>query len=89
MKRMVEGTLARRRRTGRFVIAALAMLTVLEYLVGVLATGNIQLAGLAAAAVVKAALIIDYFMHFHQLWSHIQRVWIAAVYGDGDEEATG
>lgn len=53
-------------RTGFLVFVALAVLTALEYYLAVqLGT----LAGLFVLALIKAALIIRYFMHVNRLWA--------------------
>jgi len=36
-------------------------------------------------ALVKAWLIIQYFMHFGQLWQHVSNAWDGMLY-DSDEE---
>jgi hypothetical protein len=41
---------------------------------------------LLVAALVKAWLIIQYFMHFGQLWPHIRSVWYGVLIDDGDED---
>ncbi len=53
-------------RLGLVVIAVLAALTVAEWFVGTDLDPN--LIPLMAIAVVKAALIVWYFMHVYRLW---------------------
>ncbi len=48
------------------VFAGLLVLTVVEYGIAVGMTGN--LAPLAVVALLKAGLIVEYFMHLSQLW---------------------
>lgn len=67
-------------RRGVNVIVALGILTAVEFLVAVTMSGNPLLAILTAVAVIKAGLILQYFMHSAQLWGHITRVWAAVNY---------
>lgn len=53
-------------RTGLIVIALLAALTVVEWFVGTEVDPNIV--PLAIISLVKAALIVWYFMHVYRLW---------------------
>ena len=56
-----------KKRRGLRVIAALAILTAVEFWVAVaLDTGLFAI--LAVIAMIKAALIVEYFMHYSQLW---------------------
>lgn len=69
---------------GYKVIAALAVLTVAEFIIAVSMSGYGLFALLLAIGVVKAALILDYFMHFKQLWIHVTEVWGAVVDPEAD-----
>lgn len=66
-------------RRGDVVIAVLALLTAIEFVVAVSWSGNGIAAILFAMGLVKAALIINYFMHFKQLWAHIAAVWSEVI----------
>lgn len=52
-------------RRGMFVFIALAILTIIEYFVGVALNSAVLLFILA---LLKAALIVQYFMHIYRLW---------------------
>ncbi|MCS7222771.1 MAG: cytochrome C oxidase subunit IV family protein [Anaerolineae bacterium] len=69
--RSLDPTTARKRRAafrlGAVVIAGLALLTVLEYVVSVsIHSGNLPY--LVVIALIKAGMIVYYFMHIAQLW---------------------
>ncbi len=53
-------------RTGVIVLVGLAVLTLIEYF---LAQAGGLMVPLMLVAVFKAALILEYFMHFSHLWS--------------------
>ncbi len=72
-------------RRGDFVIVALGVFTAIEFVIAVTWSGNGVAAVLGVIGLVKAALIINYFMHFKQLWTHIAGVWKEIV--DIDPEA--
>ncbi|MDP6402647.1 MAG: cytochrome C oxidase subunit IV family protein [SAR202 cluster bacterium] len=56
-----------KKRRGLRVIVALAILTAVEFWVAVsMETG--LFAVLAVIAMIKTALIVEYFMHYSQLW---------------------
>ncbi|MFQ5872568.1 MAG: cytochrome C oxidase subunit IV family protein [Dehalococcoidia bacterium] len=64
---MQRAGLASALRLGLLVLIALAVLTVIEYAVGVaLDDGNVPY--LVIIALLKAGLIVYYFMHIYQLW---------------------
>ena len=54
--------------TGLKVIAALAALTAIEFWVAV-SLDTVVNPALAVIAVIKALLILEYFMHYSQLWN--------------------
>ena len=59
----------KKNRRGFFVIAALAVITAVEFWVAVAFTEISGLVGLLLAiALVKCWLIVDYFMHISRLW---------------------
>lgn len=73
---------------GLIVIGALAVLTVIEFVIAIaIDGGNVLATLLGVVAVIKAVLIIQYFMHFHQLWRYIREVWDVVVTGEDLEEA--
>jgi heme/copper-type cytochrome/quinol oxidase subunit 4 len=62
-----ESDHSEKQRRGLIVIVALAILTAVEFAVAVsMETG--LFAVLAVIAMIKAALIVEYFMHYSQLW---------------------
>ena len=82
-------TLQETLKTGWIVIGALAVMTIAEFLVAVAIDDKTLLfALLLVTALVKAWLIIQYFMHFGQLWSHISELWDGIISDDSqaDEE---
>lgn len=65
---MVKSDQGARMRRGLAVLIVLVVLTALEYWVAAaLQTGVMPY--LAVIAVIKAGLIVQYFMHLSQLWS--------------------
>ncbi len=73
-------------RRGIQVIVVLAVFTVIEFIIAIaIDGGNLLATLLGVVAVIKAVLIIQYFMHFHQLWESIREVWDAVVYGEEAE----
>lgn len=65
MERDVLGAALRR---GLMVLIALAVLTAIEYVVPVALLARGATAPLAIIALLKAGLIVYYFMHVAQLW---------------------
>jgi heme/copper-type cytochrome/quinol oxidase subunit 4 len=56
-------------KTGLLVAVLLAVLTILEYIfAGEVNEATPRFIGLAATAVLKAGLIMYYFMHIYRLW---------------------
>ena len=65
---MNESAQSRQLSRGLKVIIALAVLTAIEFLVAVeITTGRFGI--LSVIALIKAALIVEYFMHYSRLWS--------------------
>ena len=62
-------------RIGWVVIAALMVLTIIEFVIALATEGALLIGALSLVALIKAQLIINYFMHFHQLWHHITDIW--------------
>jgi cytochrome c oxidase subunit 4 len=56
-------------RRGIIVAVVLAVLTVVEYFIGTGEILNGSLIVLAVIALVKAGLIVQYFMHISRLWT--------------------
>ena len=73
-------------RTGWIVITILAILTMIEFIFAVTLDDAWQIATLAVIGVLKAAAIIQKFMHFSQLWQHIAEVWGNILYESVEEE---
>lgn len=59
---------------GRNVVIGLAVLTVLEFIVSAADVAASFLL-LTVIAITKAALIMHYFMHMHQLWREDVHTW--------------
>lgn len=71
LEAMLDARHSKKARTGLIVITALAILTALEYWVAVMLPEpltDFRLLLLTATAVLKAWLIIQFFMHLSQLW---------------------
>lgn len=62
----MNGNKAKAMRRGLITFLALLVLTIVEYFVGIQANASIVL--LFVIALVKAALIIQVFMHISRLW---------------------
>jgi len=62
----VSNALKSAQRTGLYIFLALMVLTIIESVVGALETPITVL--LLIVALVKAALIIYFFMHVYRLW---------------------
>jgi heme/copper-type cytochrome/quinol oxidase subunit 4 len=77
-------------RRGDVVLLALGVFTAAEFIAAIAMDGVSMLTVLAVLAAVKAALILNYFMHFHQLWEHAVQVWDSFwLDTSGDEEQRG
>lgn len=63
----MEQAHAKRTRIGVTVFVLLAVLTIIEYIIAVNLTGTVPY--LAVIALLKAGLIVSYFMHIKQLRS--------------------
>ena len=70
---------------GYYVIIVLAVFTAIEFVIAVGMSGNFAATLLGLVALIKAALIIDYFMHFKQLWEHIADFWYEMVDADPED----
>lgn len=83
------GGTARALRRGDLVLAALAVFTAVEFTAAMTMEGVPLLTALSVFALIKAALILNYFMHFRQLWEHAALVWNSFWLdpsGDEDED---
>ncbi|NQW20709.1 MAG: cytochrome C oxidase subunit IV family protein [Chloroflexi bacterium] len=84
MHKSIQETL----KTGWIVIGILAVMTVAEFIVAIAVDDKaILFALLLIAGLAKAWLIIQYFMHFGQLWEHISDAWFGML--SDDPEADG
>jgi cytochrome c oxidase subunit IV len=80
-------TLQESLKTGWIVIGALAAMTAAEFVVAVAIDNKTLLFTLLLiVALVKAWLIIQYFMHFGQLWGHIAEVWDGMLTDDPEAD---
>ena len=69
-------TLQETLKIGWVVIGVLAIMTIAEYIVAVVVDDTAVLFTLLLiVALAKAWLIIQYFMHFGQLWAHVSDLW--------------
>lgn len=68
-------TLQQTLKTGRVVIAVLFVMTAVEFAIALTVDGAALLTLLLVIGLAKAWLIIQYFMHFGQLWGHIADAW--------------
>ena len=80
-------TLQQTLKTGWVVIAVLGVMTAVEFAIA-LAVDNdaVLFTLLLVIALAKAALIIQYFMHFGQLWQHVTDAWSGMLYDSTDDE---
>lgn len=74
-------------KIGWVVIGALAVMTIAEFIVAV-AIDNKELLFtlLLVVGLVKAWLIIQYFMHFGQLWEHVSDAWYGMLSDDPEAD---
>ena len=80
-------TLQETLKTGWIVIGALAVMTGVEFVVAVaIDDTTILFTLLLVTALVKAWLIIQYFMHFGQLWGHISELWDGIISDDPEAD---
>jgi|TARA_B100001105_G_C22351462_1_gene425901 caa(3)-type oxidase subunit IV len=78
--------MSQKEKTGFTVITALLVLTVIEFIIAVYTEGPLQLIALFIAGLIKAILIIQYFMHFKQLWKSIKDLWWGIILTIEEEE---
>ena len=80
-------TLQETLKTGWIVIGVLAVMTIAEFIVAVAVEDKTMLfALLLIVALLKAWLIIQYFMHFGQLWTHVAEVWDGILSNDPEAD---
>ncbi|MBT4126828.1 MAG: cytochrome C oxidase subunit IV family protein [Chloroflexi bacterium] len=80
-------TLQETLKTGWIVIGVLAVMTIAEFIVAVAVDDKTMLfALLLIVALLKAWLIIQYFMHFGQLWAHVAEVWDGILSNDPEAD---
>jgi cytochrome c oxidase subunit IV len=80
-------TLQETLKTGWIVIGVLAVMTAAEFAVAIAVDDKTMLfALLLIVALAKAWLIIQYFMHFGQLWGHISEVWDGILSDDPEAD---
>ncbi len=76
-------TLQQSLKLGWVVIGLLAIMTVAEFIVAISFEDTVMLFTLLLiVGLAKAWLIIQYFMHFGQLWGHIADVWRGTLKDD-------
>lgn len=68
LKATLDARHRKKATVGLVVIVILAVLTGLEYWVAVAMGESYRILGLTATAVLKAWLIVQYFMHIAQFW---------------------
>lgn len=64
------------------MIGLLAVMTAVEFAIAVMAKDSLLLALLLIIALAKGWLIIQYFMHFGQLWEHVSDAWYGMLNDD-------
>jgi cytochrome c oxidase subunit IV len=77
---MSTKTISNFMRIGWFVITALMVLTAIEFIVAVILQGIILAVCLFVIGLIKGALIVQYFMHFGQIWEHIRDLWRGIIF---------
>jgi cytochrome c oxidase subunit IV len=69
-------TLQETLKLGWVVIGVLAVMTIAEFIVAIAIDDTVVLFTLLLIiALAKAWLIVQYFMHFGQLWDHVSELW--------------
>ena len=79
-------TLQQTLKTGRVVIVVLGIMTVVEFAIALTLEGAALLTLLLVIGLAKAWLIIQYFMHFGQLWQHVSDAWYGMLNDDEEED---
>ncbi|MDP6667390.1 MAG: cytochrome C oxidase subunit IV family protein [Dehalococcoidia bacterium] len=78
-------TLQQTLKTGWVVIALLGVMTAVEFLIAVTLEDATLITLLLVIALAKSWLIIQYFMHFGQLWQHVSEAWYGMLGDDEDD----
>lgn len=79
-------TLQQTLKTGWVVIAILGVMTAVEFAIAMTFSDAALLALLLLIGLAKAWLIIQYFMHFGQLWQHVSNAWYGMLNDDDDDD---
>ena len=79
-------TLQQTLKIGKVVIAILGIMTAVEFAIAVTMDGGALIALLLVIALAKAWLIVQYFMHFGQLWQHVSNAWYGMLNDDDDDD---
>jgi|TARA_B100001971_G_C17814553_1_gene345785 cytochrome c oxidase subunit IV len=83
MHRTLQETL----KIGWIVISLLGILTAIEFAIAIVINDTpLLFTLLLVAALAKAWLIIQYFMHFGQLWGHITDAWYGMILDDPEAD---
>jgi len=80
-------TLQQTLKTGWVVIAILAVMTAIEYAIAITTEDTVLFTLLLVIALAKAWLILQYFMHFGQLWDHVTDLWYGMLNDDPEADA--
>ncbi|MDG0866798.1 cytochrome C oxidase subunit IV family protein [Candidatus Lucifugimonas marina] len=74
-------------KVGWVVIGVLAIMTLAEFIVAVAVENKTMLFTLLLiVGLLKAWLIIQYFMHFGQLWEHVSEAWYGMISDDPEAD---
>ncbi len=80
-------TLQQTLKTGWVVIVILGVMTAIEFLIALTVDDDFALFTLLLViALAKAWLIIQYFMHFGQLWAHMSDAWSGMLNDSPEDE---
>lgn len=82
-------TLQQTLKTGWVVIAILGVMTAVEFAIAMTFSDVALLALLLLMGLAKAWLIIQYFMHFGQLWQHVSDAWYGMLNDDKEAREDG
>ncbi len=79
-------TLQQTLKIGWVVIGVLGVMTAIEFAIALTAEDATLIVLLLVASLVKAWLIIQYFMHFGQLWGHVSDAWYGMLNDDPEAD---
>ena len=82
----MHNTLQQTLKTGWVVIAILGIMTAIEFVIAVVTEDALLITLLLIIGLAKAWLIIQYFMHFGQLWAHVSDAWYGMVSDDDEDD---